>query len=190
MRPARSACGQIALFAEAVEVEPPGRVLLVGVEDQPSERQPVPVSVVRFGRDLGIRYLAEGELRAAGVTPAFWISDPPPGALDRRAILETISNQVIEQDDAGRIWIDDEPLAAGFLIAYGTPARDREGDLLLGEAAALLLARRDDHGWDLRLHITTAVIWIFDLPRLAPAPPLCGWMRLARKCQTKSEAVG
>jgi hypothetical protein len=78
------------------------------------------------------------------------------------------------------VWIDDDLLCSGSLLAFGTPARGRESDFVLGECAALLLGRRTDDGWHLRIRVTSAVLWVFALPELRRAPRLTDWMRLAR----------
>ena len=170
--------GQIALFPRSPAPPAPGRVLLVGVDDGLAERRPVPTALVRFSDDLGVRYLAEWELMAAGLTPSFWVS-PPPSDFGRRACFETIRNELVEQDDAGRMWINDCLVCSGSLLAFGAPARGRESDLFLGEGGALLLGRRDAEGWELRIRTTSAVLWVFALPDLRPAPRVADWMRLA-----------
>jgi hypothetical protein len=173
-----SSTGQITLFPDRREPAAPGRVLLVGVDDALAERRPVPTTLVRFSDDLGVRYLAEWELKAAGLTPSFWVS-PPLSEFGRHACFETIRNELVEQDDAGRMWIDEGLVCSGSLFAFGAPARGREGGLVLGEDSALLLGRHGTDGWELRIRTTSAVLWIFALPDLRPAPRLPDWMRLA-----------
>lgn len=171
--------GQIALLPQPAVAGTPSRVLVVGVEDALVQRQSIPQRLVRVGVDLGIRYLAESELQAASISPSFWIADLPSSCPGRRVLFETITNHVVEQDDTGAMWIDDDPLGPGALVGFGCPARSHEDELILGERAALLVGDRTPSGWNLRVVSTTAVMWVFDRPRLADCPPLPGWLRLA-----------
>jgi hypothetical protein len=159
------------------------RVLIAGV-DHTLTAIAVPPRVVRFDRNLGIRYVTEAELTEAKLDPAFWIRPIAPGAPDRRVLFETLANETVEQDVRGQIWVDDQPLLPAKLISYGiaSSGQEREHELEVGRRAALLLMERQPGGWDFRIRLTTPVIWIHACPRsTADGPVMGGWLGLAHR---------
>jgi hypothetical protein len=173
---------QLGLFPQPDRIDDPtpiARVLIVGVEDALARRRAVPSRVIRLDRKVGARFVPEWELRASELEPAFWICDITPSALDRRVLFETLTSEVVEQDAAGRLWLDDQPLLPESLIAFGSAASRWDGELVIGERAALLLGSEARNGREIRLRLTTPVLWIHDLPFVRGRPvPLPGWMTL------------
>lgn len=184
---------QIPLFPTPIGVEPQvplARVWIVGVPDELMVGRSLPPQVVRVGSDLAIRYVAESELRAAGAEPSFWICPIAPGAPDRRVLFETLDNEVVEQDTRGQIWIDNELVLPRTLVSFGSADREREGDLVPGECAALLLTERQPGGWAVRVRVTTPIVWLFELPRpLARGPVLDGWLQMAARARRESRSA-
>jgi hypothetical protein len=176
---------QLKLFATATLGQParlPARVLIAGVDAELEREHALPGRVIRVDRNLGIRFVGEDELAAAEIEPAFWLAPIAPGAPDRRVLFETLANEVVEQDEAGAIWVDDQRLLPAGLVSFGAAESQREGTLAIGEAAALLLMERQPGGCDLRVRVTPAILWIHALPRpLADGPVLDGWLEMAER---------
>lgn len=172
----------MGLFPQLDRCEDPtpiARVLIVAVDDALARRRAVPTCVVRLDREVGARFVPEWELRASELEPAFWISEITPGAFDRRVLFETLTSEVVEQDTAGQLWLDDEPLLPEALIAFGAVESRWDGELVIGERAALLLSSEQSTGCEIRLRLTTPVLWIHDLPLVrGRRVPLPGWMTL------------
>jgi hypothetical protein len=167
-----------------------GRVLIAGVHAELQRQRALPNRVVRVDRYLGIRYVSEDELGASGIEPAFWLTPIAPGAPDRRVLFETLANETIEQDAAGAIWVDDQLLLPTPLVSFGGAESCREFALQIGECAALLLIERQRDGWDLRVRVTTPILWIHGLPRpIADGPVLDGWLTMAARA-LESPLVG
>lgn len=160
---------------------PLARVLIAGVHDELLRDRPVPREVIRVDRDVAVRYLSERELTVAEIEPAFWIERALASRIDRRPICETLSDEVIEQDDAGRIWCDELPVGTGMLAAFGSTESQSESELRLGERAALLLMERQAGGWAFQIRVTTPLLWIYDAPLVRPHVPVVGWLRLAER---------
>lgn len=164
------------------------RVLIAGVTDGLACASPLPTALVRFDGPLALRYLAEAELEAAGLVPSLWIAKPPPSGPNRRVLFETIDDEVFEQDESGGLWLEDQPILPGIVLAFGTPRTACDGELLLGERAALLIGRRCPHGWELRLRETAAVLWIHDMPHLRETVRWPhGWLHLAGSCSARAD---
>jgi hypothetical protein len=185
---------QFALFptkTAADEDDPQiAHVLIAGIHDTLIEQHPLPSRVVRMTHNLGIRYIGEAELAAAELEPAFWICPIAPSALDRRVLFETLANEVVEQDERGQIWIDDQLLIPRGLVSFGSADREREGEIRLGESAALLLAEHQEGGWAVRVRITAPVVWLFEGPRpISGVPILDGWMQMAARAQRASQTA-
>ena len=179
--------GQLGLFPQPDRVDDPtpiARVLIIAVEDALARRRAVPTQIVRLDREVGARFVPEWELRASELEPAFWISEIAPSALDRRVLFETLTSEVVEQDSAGRLWLDDEPLLPESLIAFGSADSRWDGELVIGERAALLLGSETSTGWEIRLRRTMPVLWIHELPLVrGRRVPLPGWMTLLPRAQ-------
>jgi len=176
---------QLGLFAQPDRISDPtpiARVLIVGVEDALARRRAVPSRVIRLDREVGARFVPEWELRATELEPAFWMCEITPSALDRRVLFETLTSEVVEQDGAGHLWLDDEPLLPESLIAFGSAESRWDGELVIGERAALLLASEARNGWEIRLRLTTPVLWIHDLPLVRGRRlSLPAWMTLVAR---------
>jgi hypothetical protein len=176
---------QLGLFPQPERCDDPtpiARVLIVAVEDALARRRTVPDRVIRLDREVGARFVPEWELRASELEPAFWISEITPSALDRRVLFETLTSEVVEQDTAGRLWLDDEPLLPEPLIAFGSAESQWDGELVIGERAALLLSSELPTGREIRLRLTMPVLWIHDLPLVRGCRvPLPGWMTLIER---------
>jgi hypothetical protein len=190
----RFAVSQTRLFEwkrEAPTREPAvARVLIAGVHAELLHERVLPDRVIRVDRNLGIRYVSEAELNAAGLEPAFWLAPIVPGAPNRRVLFETLANEVVEQDERSGLWIDDQPLLPAALASFGSAESRRELVLEIGECAALLLIESQPGGWDLRVRITTPILWIHDLPRPARAGPvLDGWLAMAAEALQRVEAA-
>jgi len=173
---------QLGLFPQPDRVDDPtpiARVLIVAVEEGLARRRAVPDRVIRLDREVGARFVPEWELRASELEPAFWISEITPSALDRRVLFEMLTSEVVEQDTAGRLWLDDEPLLPESLIAFGSVESRWDGELVIGERAALLLSADVRTGCEIRLRLTAPVLWIHDLPLVrGHHVRLPGWMAL------------
>lgn len=178
----RTRTTQLGLFPQPEPIDDPtpiARVLIVAVEDALARRREVPTRVVRLDREVGARFVPEWELRASELEPTFWICEIAPSAPDRRVLFETLTSEVVEQDTADRLWLDDEPLLPEALIAFGSAESRWDGELVIGERAALLLGSEACTGWNIRLRLTTRVLWIHDLPLVrGRRVPLPGWMTL------------
>jgi hypothetical protein len=177
----KAGTGQLGLFPPSHLLRAtPTRVLIVGVEGEQLERHSAPDAVVGFSADLGIRYVADWEVQASGRAPDFWIASACTDAPNRRVLFETITGELCEQDDEGRIWLDDQPLRPGALLGFGTPTRPEDGTLHLGEPAALLIGSVCVRGWQMRLYTTSALVWIHETPRPRPGATWPrGWLALA-----------
>lgn len=108
-----------------------------------------------------------------------------PGATrsaNRRALLfKTTSGLVVEQDPEYRVRVAGNLLDEGAVVGFGSAQHQIEGELHLGDHAALLFARRDAHAFHFSVRVVGPVAKITQLPRaLAEAPILEGWILAAR----------
>lgn len=164
-------------------------MLTVGIDDRTVRLAPIPQDVVAVDEMLGLRFLPEWEVHAAGIEPGFWIRPMEPRYSERRVLFETLSAAVIEQDERGRLWIDDDLLHRGLLVGFGAPHSRVEGALHLGSRASLLLVQESRHGWELTLRVTTPVVWIYARPNLSDGMPMVsGW--LGRDAQVDLTRLG
>lgn len=158
------------LREEASGPAPVARVVIAGVADRLIEARPAPDRPIRFERDLAVRFMPEWEIEAAALEPAFWILPLQAGAPDRTVLLETFGEEVVEQDKAGRIWLNGCLAQPPHLVGCGSLSLGPSTPAQVGQPFALLLMERSQTGWAFRIHVTGPVLWVH-----APARPVEGW---------------
>lgn len=157
------------------------RVVIAGVADQLIQARAVPDRLIRFGSDIAVRFMPEWELVAAGLEPAFWILPVVAGGLDRQVLVETLGEDVVEQDEAGRIWLNGGLAQPAYLAGFGSLSSGPSTPAQIGQPFALLLMERSQTGWALRIHVTAPVLWVHASARPVQGwPALDGWIRVAR----------
>lgn len=153
------------------------RLFVVGVDDW----HVVPAEPVRMDEDLSIQYVPEDEVIRAGIQPDFWIERPQTTDLDRSVILVTLADDVLEQDDDGRLWLNGDEFGSGFLVDCGV-AEPGDTPLTVGQPAAFLCMRRQGTACTMTVSVLGPVFWIFVVPtKLSPRPVLQGWRTVARE---------
>ena len=164
------------------------RVMVVGVDPAIGAACDLPTGIYRMDQDMWLQYVSAWELHLRGEQPDFWIAPRLPSAPGRAVLAETIAGDVLEQDAHGRMWINAESADEGALVQCGGAAREREGELRLGEPAAFLLATRDLLAMRFSVHVTPPLLWIHEQPRVDPSElALCGWMRAAHRLWREQE---
>ena len=155
------------------------RVLVAAVDDDlAGTLSPLPVPI---DSDVFIRYVRASEAGREGLDPDIWVSRPVPSAPGRRVLFETLASEVVEQAECGTIHIDGAQLDGGPLLRVGSAEHDREGPIVEGESAALLLVSRIGPSVQFRVTLTRPVLWVYEQPRLLiDTPVLIGWTGAAK----------
>ena len=160
-------------------VDANGHVFTVAVDDDLADT--LPAAVVPMGRDAAARYVLASEAVRDGLVPEYWLSRSEPSRPDRRVLFETLATEMVEQDERGAIWVDGELLDDGLLLRVGSAGHDREGPLVEGESAALLLVSRSGARVEFAVRVTAPVLWVYEQPRcLMDTPVLLGWTGAAQ----------
>lgn len=94
----------------------------------------------------------------------------------RRRLFITARAQMYEQDDAGLIWCDGEPICETPLRSYATPRLARLRELIRGEQAALLFDGDTALG---AIHFTSVIRVLFGSPEVGPEIDP-SWLAVAR----------
>ncbi len=178
------AVGQIKLFPRSTQRSETVRrfdtVLVVGMADGLNIFA-LPATLVAAGADLGLRYLAEWELKATGIEPDLMVEELPPSMRSRRVVARTLADEIVEQDDAGWLWVDDVRLDFGPLVSFGSADSAADQQLELGERAAWLLGDCADKTFGLQVRTSGPLLWIFDQPHaLGGVGVFAGWLNPAR----------
>ncbi len=193
--------GQIMLFPRtrpsATLPLPIKEVLLIGVRSEQDQTR-IPHDLVRVGHGLGIRYLAEWELRAAEIEPLAWVPVARATRSDREPIAVTIDEELIEQDRSGVLYgAGGRAIGEGALISYSSTPSGEERCLSLGERAAWLIGGVDGETFTLSARLSEPLLWVYAPPTaLGPVGAFGGWITaatsLARKesCRAHVEETG
>jgi hypothetical protein len=184
--------GQITLFpGPVVRAHPSERVahvLLAEVDDRLDRWYPVPTDVVRLRPGVGLRYVPAWELAASGARAHLRIQPLTPSAPDRRVIAETLDGQVLEQDHAGSLWLDDTPLHGGPLLSFCALPDQCEATFGLSERAGLLLGDRSEGTFVFTVRVLPQLLWIHERPRmLGVVGTFGGWMLAASQLVNDAE---
>lgn len=163
------------------------RVFVAAVDDElASELPTVPVPM---DDQISVRYVRGAEVVGGRLTADFWIDRPEASAFDRRVILITLADDVLEQDSIGRLWLNGAQLEGGVLVDAAQPV-GASSTFSAGAAAALLCMHRELRRCAIVVNVIGPVLWVFEQPRaLAPGPILEGWRVIARELWRDASAV-
>jgi hypothetical protein len=136
---------------------------------------------VPVDHQLALRYLAQWELEASGVSAHLKVEPIAPSASDRRVIAETISGEVIEQDREGCLWENGERFGDGQLISFCALPDQDELALRIGAPAGWLVAQRRDQSFRFAVYASSQLLWVFSEPdALGVVGTFTGWTLAAR----------
>jgi hypothetical protein len=176
--------GQITLFpgpvVRAQRSERLAHVLLAEIDERLDCWYPVPTEIVRLRRGLGVRYVHAWELAASGARAHLRIEPLAPSAPDKRVIAETLDGQVLEQDRAGSLWVEDTLLLGGPLLSFCALPDQCEATLGLSEHGGVLLGERVGDAFVFTVRALPQLLWIHERPRmLGVVGAFGGWMLAA-----------
>jgi hypothetical protein len=153
------------------------RVLIAGVED--ALASDLPSDPVEMDADVSVRYVPGSELARRSLEPDLWIEGRAPVAPDRTVLLLTLADDLLEQDEDGRLWCNDRSLEEGILVDAGA----RPGmHIAKGTTTALMSMHREREACVITIRVVGPVLWLFAEPRmLSPRPILEGWRTIAQE---------
>lgn len=114
--------------------------------------------------------------------PDFSVGPYQPSGFGHLLLFDTMAGERYEQDAAGLVHRDGEPLAATAPVGFGVPRTERYGRLRLGFEAALFFIERTADGWAFAIRVTTPVVVLVREPGIRSAeilPTL--WLALAAR---------
>lgn len=161
----------------------PGRTrfLTVSVDDaiyqelDPAHRRPAHV-----GGQL-LQYRPASAL-ADSEEPDFSVGAYQPSGIGYALLLDTVAGERYEQDAAGLVYRDGEPLAPSAPVGFGVPRTERYSRLHLGAEAAFFFIERTADGWAFAIRVTAPVLALVREPGIRSTdilPTL--WLSLAAR---------
>lgn len=161
----------------------PGRTrfLTVSVDDaiyhdlDPAHRRPTYIN------GLPLQYRSASAL-GDGEEPDFSVGAYQPSGAGCALLLDTVAGERYEQDAAGLVYRDGEPLAPSAPVGFGVPRTERYGRLHLGAEAALFFIERTADGWAFAIRVTAPVLALIREPGIRSTdilPTL--WLSLAAR---------
>lgn len=157
------------------------RVIELAVHDELFTRFALrPGATLVTSNGLTLRYRTRMDVERSRSSVDGWICPPRVTAPGRTAVALTLAGEFLEQGPSGELVQDGSVCEVGRILAIGQTGGAIEGPLSVGRGAAFLIGESSGAMWQLRIALSSILVWIFDQPRLPrDVPRVEGWLERA-----------